>query len=92
MHSIIGGYDMNSAIVFASPGPPPLFFAHSLLSRSLLFMPGRNAPEKSLQNILLMLEVGDCRLGKSSSRALSAHKILSTRLMSSSGSKVTPRL
>ena len=46
---------MNSAIVFASPGPPPLFFlAHSLLSRSILLMPGRNALKVSSSNLCIL--------------------------------------
>ena len=45
---------MNSAIVFASPGPPPLFFAHSLCSRSILLMPGRNALKVSSSNLCIL--------------------------------------
>ena len=48
MHCITGGFDLNSPFVFASPGSPPLFFAHSLLSRSILLMPGRNASLASM--------------------------------------------
>ena len=50
VHRLPSGNDINSAIDFASRGPPPPFFAHPLLSRSMILMGLYSVDQFCLEN------------------------------------------